>query len=419
MIKDLRQKKTALVKEMRGLANAQEMSSEQETRFDSLKTELETIEKKIDRQEYLDALDREQRTAADDQGSEYGQEVRNYSLLKAMAGAAGMNVDNGREREISQELARRSGRTPQGIFCPVENLPVETRQWTGISTTVPGAGPGSNITPTDYRPSMFIDALRANLVIKKLGCTILSGLSGNLEIPKLKNSGTGYWVAENAAVTVSDMQFEKVTLTPHHAGALTEISRQMLMQSSPDVESLVRNDFSAILAQAVDIAALNGAGSDDPTGLFNIATVNEVDISDGWTWAKVLGFIEEVQKDNSEGNAWVSRAEVVKTLRSTVKESAVLITDGDAEPVSADYLMDGPNSLAGYPLVSTQNVPANQIAFGKWSDLILGMFGPLDVLVNPYESTAYTKGNIMVRLMLACDVKVRHAESFCIADLTG
>ncbi|MCA1786016.1 MAG: phage major capsid protein, partial [Desulfobacteraceae bacterium] len=87
--------------------------------------------------------------------------------------------------------------------------------------------------------------------------------------------------------------------------------------------------------------------------------------------------------------------------------------------VSADYLMDGPNSLAGYPLVSTQNVPTNQIAFGKWSDLILGMFGPLDVLVNPYESTAYTKGNVQVRLMQSCDVAVRHAESFCIADLIG
>lgn len=418
MIKDLKVQKKKVVEEMRSLAS-QDMNADQEQRFDSLKSDLETIEKKIDRQEYLDALDREQRTAADDQGSEYGREVRNYSLLKAMAGAAGMTVDNGREREISAELAKRSGRQPQGIFCPVENLPVETRDWTGISTTAPAAGPGSQITPDDYRPSMFIDALRANLVIKKLGCTILSGLSGNLEIPKLKNSGTGYWVAENAAVTVSDMQFEKVTLTPHHAGALTEISRQMLMQSSPDIESLVRNDFSAILAQAVDIAALNGGGGDDPTGLFNIATVNDVDVSAGWTWAAVLSFIEEVQKDNSEGNAWLSRAEVVKTLRSTVKESAVLITDGDAEPVSADYLMDGPNSLAGYPLVSTQNVPANQIAFGKWSDLILGMFGPLDVLVNPYESTAYTKGNIMVRLMLACDVQVRHPESFCIADLTG
>lgn len=418
-INELRAKKSKLVKEMRQMAEVPELSADQETRFDAMKTELEGIEKRIERAEYLDELDRTAETT--ETHPEYDREVRQYSLTRAIAGAAGLNVDDGREREISAELSRRSGRTPQGIFVPMD-MPIERREWTGISTTAPAAGAGSNITPVDFRPGMFIDALRAKLVIRQLGCTVLSGLSGTLEIPKKKASGTAYWVAENDAVTASDLQFEKVTLNMRTAGALTEISRQMLVQSSPDVQQLVVNDFSAILAQAVDLAALQGAGSgsDQPLGLFEMATLNEVDVSDGWTWAAVLSFIEELGKDNVTGNAWVSRAEVVKTLRTTPKETAIYIADpGDAEAVSADYLMAGPNELAGYPLIATQNVPANQICFGNWSDLLLGLFGPLDLLVNPYEASAYSKGNIMVRMMLSCDTAVRHPESFCIADLGG
>ena len=414
-LSELKAKKAKLVKEMRSIADQSDnLTADQETRFDNLKADLETVESQIEKREYMTAIEK-----AETPDPAFDAEKRGFSLVRAMAGAAGLDVDCGREREISQELAHRHNRKAQGIFVP-HDMPMETRADI-ISTTLPAAGPGSNITPYDYRPGLFIDALRAALVIRRLGCTVLSGLSGKLIIPKTKASTSAYWVAENAAITASDMQFQQVTMEPRTAGAITEISRQMLMQSSPDVETLVKNDFAAILAQAIDVKAINGAGSgsDEPLGIFQQTGVNTVDVSGGWTWANVLAFIEEVEKDNSQGTSWLTRAEVVKTFRSTAKETAVAYSGADATAVSADYFMPGPKDLAGYPLVSTQNTPANQIAFGKWSDLILGMFGPLDVLVNPYESTAYTKGNVQVRIMQSCDVAVRHAESFCIADLTG
>jgi HK97 family phage major capsid protein len=413
-INELKAHKAKLVKEMRSLADHDELTSDQEQRFDNLKKDLESTESKIEKREFLAAMEK---TETPDPA--FDAEKRGYSILRAIAGQAGLDVDCGREREVSQELSRRYNKKAQGILVP-HDMPME-RRTDIISTDLPAAGPGSNITPDDYRPGLFIDALRAALVIRRLGCTVLSGLSGKLVIPAHKTSTTGFWVAENAAVTASDMQFQQVTLEPRTAGALVEISRQMLMQSSPDVETLAKNDLAAVLAQAIDVKAINGdgSGSDEPLGIFQQTGVATVDVSGGWTWANILSFIEEVEKENASGTAWLTRAEVVKSFRSTPKETAIYFDTGDAAAVSADYFMDGPSSLAGYPLYSTQNVPTDQIAFGKWSDLILGMFGPLDVLVNPYESTAYTKGNVQVRLMQSCDVAVRHAESFCIADLSG
>jgi len=407
-MKDLKAKKAQLVKEMRTLADA-DMTAEQEQRFDALKADLEGIEQRIGRQEYLDDMERRQKPET----GEYGREVDQYSLTRAIAGAAGLpGVDHGREREVSEELARRSGRQPQGIFVPMEQ-----RTWTGISTSEPGAGPGSNLIADDFRPQNFIEILRNRLAIKQLGATIMNGLSSKVVIPKGKASATSYWIAENADLTASDLQFQQVTLEPRTCGALTEISRQMLMQRSPDVEQLVKSDFAAILAQAVDIAAINGAGSasDQPLGIFQRTDLNEVDVSAGWTWAKVLEFIEALEVDNVAGGQWLTRPEVVKTFRSTPKETGIFVAEGDPTAVSADYLMDGPNSLAGYPLIATKNTPENQICFGRWSDLILGFFGPMDLLANPFASGVYEKGNIQVRAMLSVDCTVRHPESFCIA----
>ena len=131
--------------------------------------------------------------------------------------------------------------------------------------------------------------------------------------------------------------------------------------------------------------------------------------------------IEEVEIDDAEGTAWATTPSAVKLLRSTPKE-----VDGSSIAVSADYLMESAKTLAGYPLASSNVVPStlgtgtdeSALIFGNWSDLILGYWSAFDLLVNPYESTAYSKGNVQVRGMLTMDVAVRHAESFCASQFT-
>lgn len=417
-ISDLRAKRAKIVREMREMASGTgDLNPEQEQRFDAMKADLEGVDAKIERQTYLDEMERN--AGAADTHKEFDGEKRQYSLIKAMAAQAGMNVDAGREKEVSQELAKRHGKQPQGFYAPLDVFHVERREWTGISTTLPAAGPGSNIVPVDYRPGMFIDLLRSKLVVNRLGARVLSGLAGNIDIPRLKASATAGWVAENSALSPSDMQFSKLEMTPKHAGCLTELTRNMLQQASPDVEQLVRMDFAALLARAVDSVAIVGGGANEPDGIFETAGINEVDVSGGWTWEAILTFIEKLESDDTSGSAFLTTPAMVKTFRSTPKATAVLITDGDPEAVSADYLMEGPSSLAGYPCAASTIAPADQLIFGNWSDLLIGYWSAFDLLVNPYASGVYEKGNVMVRGMLTMDCGVRHPESFCVADLIG
>ena len=416
-IRELMEKRSKLVADMRAIAEKPEgeggdLSKEQETRFTSLKAELEATEKALSRQSLLDEAERRMQgepiTGTED--DKLDTELRKFSLIRAIAGQCpDLNVDWGRERELSQELQRRSGRTAQGGMVPMQVF--EQR----VNTTTTAA----NIIPTDYRGEMFIDLLRAKLVIGSLGATVLNGLSGNVDIPGQSGSTTAGWVAENSALTASDMSFRKVTMAPKHAGAMTELSRNMLLQTSPDLEALVRSDFAAILAEAIDKAAIVGGGVNEPTGILSTSGIGDVAIGPNGgalTWEKVLdlvGVVEDAEVP-TEGCAFLTHPHVVKQCRKTLKVS------GDAV---AGFLMDSRDTLDGFRVARTSLVPNDltkgtaaskcaPLIFGNFSDLLIGYWSAFDLLVNPYETTAYSKGNVLVRAMLTCDMAVRRPQSF-------
>jgi HK97 family phage major capsid protein len=294
-------------------------------------------------------------------------------------------------------------------------VPMQVFEQRVVTTALPAAGPGSNIISTDYLAAQYVDHLRAALVTRRLGARILSGLTGNVAIPRLKTSATTGWVAENAALSASDPAWDQITLSPKHAGGIVEFSRNMLLQSSPDIEDLIRRDFAAVLARAIDAAAIDGGGSNEPVGILSTSNVATVTMTTP-TWTTILQLIEEVEADDAlEGRlAFLGNSHVTRKLRSTAKVSS---TD-------SVMIQESPDTLAGYPYLSSSLVPLNAnspsdktaLIFGNWADLLIGFWSEFDFLVNPFETTAYTKGNVQVRAMATCDVKLRHIESFAYSD---
>jgi HK97 family phage major capsid protein len=248
------------------------------------------------------------------------------------------------------------------------------------------------------------------MVTQRLGATVLSGLVGNVDIPKLQASAGTAWVAENSAITASDHEFDKVSLTPKHVGAITEFSRNMLLQSTPAIEQLIRDDFAKILALALDAAAIKGGGANEPVGVLSQAGLNTtVSMAGTPAWSDVLDLIDIVEEANAVGTGFLMRPLAAKKLRSIVR---VASTD-------SRFIQETPDSLADYPAVRSTLVPivagapaTTSIIFGQWSDLLIGYWSAFDLLVNPYESSAYAKGNVSVRGMLTADIAVRHVESF-------
>lgn len=406
--RELLEKRGRLAEEARNLAGANDgnLDAEQSANFNTLKSEIDTLDGQIKRQAFVDELERRATGEPVEEGA-FETETRNYSLTRAMAHQAGLDVDAGREIEISQELARRNGQKPNGILAPTQIF--EKRV---ITTAAPVGGPGGNIIQETIADGQYYDLLRANMIMGAAGARILSGLVGNVAIPRLSASGGAAWVAENAALSPSDQEVTQLDLTPKHAGALSEYSRNLLLQSSPDIEQLVRDDQAKSLAHAIDLAAINGGGSNEPDGIIPTVGINTGSLAPA-TWAGVVDMLEELEKDNAIPKAWVGHPTAKKELLTTAK---VASTD-------SEMIMSKPGRLLDLPFLTSSAVPTDlgggndktAVILGDFSQVIIAYWSAIDVLVNPYESTAYTKGNVMVRTMATCDVGIRHPEAFCVA----
>jgi HK97 family phage major capsid protein len=369
--------------------------------FTSAETELRTLDEKIARARKVEALERAEPGQVINGDAKLDAEIRSkFSLCRAIAGRFDNTVDDGFEREVQAELAKRAGKPAEGFYIPTEIF--EKR----VLTT----STANEVVSTDHRPDLYISALTNASVIRSMGATVLPGLVGNLSIPRETDSPAVGWVAENAAITSDDANFDAVTLSPKHAGALTEYSRNMLLQSSPAVEQLLRNMLARNLALAIDAAAIKGGGSNEPTGILATSGIQTYSIDQaggeflGDAFAEMIALADIANVD--------ARRAFLTTMG--VKKDLLKSKDGEGQYMPIAQITHGE------PITFSNQVPTNGgvgtndhgIIYGDFSELLLGVWSEVDILVNPYEATAYSKGNVKLRAMATVDCAVRHAAAF-------
>ncbi|MEO1405377.1 MAG: phage major capsid protein [Pseudomonadota bacterium] len=420
ILAELQERRAAKLAEMRQIQSAGNLDDEKRAAFDALEKEVDGLNGDITRAQRLAEFERTAENGTTITATpDFDREASQYSLTRALAYASGLNVDAAREREVSQEMEIRTGRKAEGIIAPDNVFHVLARPQEQRVVTTNSAGAG--LVFEQGLPGQYIDALRANLVTGSLGATFLSGLTGStVSIPKLNASAGSQWIAENEALTSADDDFDKVQMTDKTIGAVGEVSRSMLLQSSPDIEQLMRRNFAASLAVGVDAAALVGGGTNEPDGIITQLTAGPgLDSVATPTWQQILALIAKIELNNVSGSlGWAVNPRAVETLRSTPKiEYGSPPTDS-----MGGFIMDGPNELAGYQARSTTNLSSSlgspatgTVIFGDWSSLLIGAWSGVDILANPYESTAYAKGNVQVRALMTMDVALRGTDRFAAA----
>ena len=352
--------------------------------------------------------------------SEYERESRNFSIVRALQASVSGNWSNaGLEREVQQELSRANGRESQGIFVPDNGW--ATRDYTKGSSTQ-----GQKLVGVDHLADRFIDVLRARLVTAEMGATFLPGLISDVSIPRRTAGGTAYFVAEGSNVTESTGTFDSISMSPKVMGAFSQFSYLMSLQSTPEIEELIRQDFVALLAQKLDQVAINGGGSNEPSGILQQSGIGSVAIATNGgsiTLDKMLDLKQSVAIDNAD-------LPTAGFLTNTKVENALSkLKDGNSAYLLNPYGTEiGQQQFAGRRMMISNNVPSNltkgsssgvcsAAIYGNFSDLLIGLFGTLELLVDPY--TQFQSGGVGIRALQGVDVKVRHPESFgAILDIT-
>lgn len=359
----------------------------------------------------LDSLDKgvELETPASHVGLS-NAEVKRFSVMRAVRALASKNWKEAQfEKEVSDQIARQVGREAGGFFMPYE---VQQRDLTGLS-----AGAGGNLVGTDLLGNAWIDILRNRQVIRNLGATVLSGLKGDVAIPRLSGAASAYWVAENSAPTESNQTFEQLALAPETVGTYTDLGRRLMMQSSPSVDMLVQTDLARVIAIEMDRVAIHGSGSSNqPTGI--LATSGIGDVAGGTnglapTWAHIVALESDVAVANADVGklAYLTNASVRGKLKTTEKASnTAQFVWGDGNTPLNGYAAAVSNVVSSALTKGSSSGVCSAIVFGNWEDLVIAEWGIVDILVDPYTGSA--AGTTRVRILMDTTIGVRHAASF-------
>ena len=314
--------------------------------------------------------------------------------------------------EMGADEYRRIGLTQNGTVLPACFLRASGQNYTT-------AADGGNLIET--APGRYMNDLKDRLIVNSLGATVLTDLVGT--VPYLgSNSFVGGWGTEGAKASIEKLSFSKVTLTPHRNWVVGALTKDLLRQTSIDVENLIKNKLMDCHAAMIDKAAFSGTGeSGQPTGILKttgIATVAGGTNGAALTWKNVVALETVVNANNANRGkmAYATNAKVVGELKTIEKATG-----------TGRFLTEDGKTLNGYPMNWSNLVPSDltkgsgtklsALIFGNWEDLVVASWGGLDIVIDPFSKSL--EAEIVMTLNAWNDVKVVEPKSFAvISDVT-
>lgn len=374
------------------------------------------------------------------------RERQRYSFMKAIRAAMTQNWRSaGFELEVSNAIAKTMGRAAGesndgpgiGLYVPT-NIPWYSHDGSraiqnvrALDNYVGTAGTGTTggtTVATNLLAGNFIDILRNKARVAQLGATMLSGLVGNVDIPRQTGASTAAWQSsESATFSQTALTFDKISLAIKTLGALNLMSRNLLMQSTPDAERLVLADLVAVIALAIDLAALSGAGSGGvPRGISNTSGIGSVVGGTDGAAITIDHLIDLETKVtaanvNEENLAYLVNAKTVGALKKLKSTTGQYLWTNSPLGQRAGT----PGEINGYPVARTNQARStltkgasssicSEVYFGDWSNVIIAEWGVLELLVNPFDQRAYDVGGLLVRVLQSVDIGIRLPASFSV-----
>ena len=337
--------------------------------------------------------------------------MKKYDLMKVVRSlACERGVDDGFEREISDEIAKKAGRrtTKGGFFIPEQILAGRA-----MSVGLDGGANGGKLVATDTLFSEMVPALVAETVLGRAGVRTLTGLVGNVEIPTA-GAATAYWVAtEGGDASETTPAIGQIEARMHTVGAYTDITSNLMAQSGIGVQSFVADALRNALARAIETAAFSGDGtSGKPTGIDNAnPAIVTVTGATNPGLEKILSFVSKINDENALGASmkFIGSPSVWAKLASTVAYEAV----GEAASglVSGKFLLDTEtDKVQGYDFIKSNLSTAKTLYFGDWSKLLLAFWSGIELTVDPYSLSK--SGGVRLVALQGMDVVITQPKAF-------
>jgi HK97 family phage major capsid protein/HK97 family phage prohead protease len=351
------------------------------------------------------------------------KEWARYSITRAIRMQLPGNKQDGFEREISDEISLKGGARPEGVWVPREAMVVA-----GQRNFVAGTGTlGGMLVDTQNLGSQFIELLRNRALVSGLGARMIN-LSNPVTIPRQNAAGAVNWVGETVAATLSTGNFTQITLTPLGLSAFQQYGKQLLSESDPSIDGLIRDDIMNIIALEIDRVVFHGSGSPQPTGITGTTGVTTIALgANGAAFTVANGRSSMVSLETAVATANADIGNLAYVTNAKMRGRLKMI-DQNLTTSAADWVWKqsgGRGEVNGYRAEVTNQVSAIQtqgtatticssIFYGNWQDILISSFnnGATDLLIDPYTLGA----NAVVRVIARhwADMAVRHPASFAV-----
>jgi HK97 family phage major capsid protein len=429
-VKELKEERASLIESLQKIDKIADdekraLTADEQKSWDDVNAKVKSFDEEIVRAEQREQYEKESasREINKRQESKEKREVKNYSFLKAIRMAMDGKLDgkeDGFYIEMHQEAEKearaagiKNGISGFGIPGFVVN---EKRILTATGTTAVSLDQGGVSIPTELRG--FIEYLKDALVVQQLGAQMLTGLQGNISIPRGKTIATAAWEGENDDTDETSPTFESVTASPHRLAAYAQLSKQLIMQSSLPMEAYIQGLLAYAVANKLESAAITGTGLNDiPKGILNttgIGTVAIAAVGGPPLYTHLLALEKEVDIDNALMGklGYLMNAKVKAKLKNTKLDagSGLFLLGQDSK------------TLNTYPYAVTNLVPSNltkstgadlsAMIFGNFEDLIMCQWGGLDITVDSTSLAMAKAGKVGIVINSFWDIIIRHAASF-------
>ena len=310
---------------------------------------------------------------------------KEFRLIKAIRDVA----NNRSLDEVSKAVAnagaeemRKSGLSFGGQI----QLPLETR-------TITVATEHDDVIETEF--TNILEPLRAKNVLVEAGAKYLTNLVGDVQVPIMTKSNVG-WEGEIEEAADGAGSFDHVTLAPKRLTAYIDLSKQFIAQDSLAAEALIREDLVKAINNKLEETIL-GSGSGDtktPEGIFNVVSATSVA-----NFGDIVEKEAEVEDANVTGEmVYVMSNKAKAALRSMAKSTK-----------STQLVMEN-GEIDGTKAINTSMVEGKKYVYGDFSNLAIGQWAGIDLLVDPYSKAA--SGQVRIVVNAYFDAKVLRPEAF-------
>ena len=323
-------------------------------------------------------------------GSIKVMEKREYSIVRAIRSLVDESVDAAVERAESARLYREAGLKPSR-----GSIMISTRAFDGTANV------GKALIGTDHRADMFIDKLRTVMAVQP---TFMDGLVGNVDIPLLSGSSTVNWVVGlNSDADETKPATDSITLSPKKLTGYVDVGLDLLTQGTPDATNIVLNDLFEVMARKLENTILKGATVSTLTipglaGTTGVKTVVIADVTKA-TWQDMLKFEAAVSSYANMGN--------VQFILSGPDRA---MFKGISKDTGSGRFICESNEIDGYKAAISGELASGDIFFGDFSRILVGRWGGLEVMIDPYSLSK--SGGVRLVVRMICDIAVRQPEAF-------